>query len=173
MINGKNTRRDYRIFESLHYKYDPPLAIAAYHGITKARVHQIYMEQCAMYFHTPNNFVIPPTNSKERMAIARFNKIVDRQFEIKNGIKEWFGLDAWTVTALRRFGCTDPDKLHMYSSERLLDVPGLGRTRVNRIREVLAARNRYLSGELPGVSGVGFIVCPHCEGKVEHASWAD
>jgi hypothetical protein len=173
MAKSKNEGRDYDIFHKLHYKYETPLYLACYHSVTTARIHQIYMEQCAIYHHTPDMLVIPPTNSKERMAIARFNGLVDKMRKIRNGDEEWMGLDSWTVSALKRFGCTDPNKLHMYSSERLLDAPGLGRLRVNRIREVLAARNKYLSGELPGVSEVDFIICPHCEGKVEHASWGD
>jgi hypothetical protein len=172
MANRKNDKRDRYIWNSLHYGADPVSTLAGLYGITETRVHQIYMEQCAEVPSTPKMLVIPPTNGKERMAIARFNKLIDKRFQLKHGNGEWMGLDAWTVTALKRFGCTDPDKLHMYSSERLLDAPGLGRLRVNRIREALAARNKYLSGELPGIIHAG-VVCPHCGEKVEHATWVD
>lgn len=169
MVNNKD--RDECIFEGMHYHRKPVSLFSEKYGITKARVHQVYMEQCALRGNEPLSLVIPPTNGKERMAIARFNTLINKRLRIAYGREGWFGLDEWTVSSLRRFGCTDPDKLHMYSSERLLDAPGLGRLRVNKIREVLAARNKYLSGELPGVSGVDFIICPHCEGRVEGAKW--
>ena len=168
-----NKDRDYYIFESMRDYSWSPQQLAVFYNITVTRVCQIYMEQCAERRDPPDRLVIPPTNSKERMAIARFNKLIAKRIKIVSGDPKWFGLDAWTISALRRFGCTDPGKLHMYSSERLLDAPGLGRLRVNRIREVLAARNKYLSGELPGTVKVDMVICPHCEGKVEGARWAD